>query len=164
VGHARPIRVALLMAAGRRRTVGGLQYRVSLAQPIADCGRAGGASQFIQHHQPDLCIMLAAARCPTSHSVFFFAAERQSEEVQAAGRIAALWLLGGDGPCLWGGSIFVYGAAVPRLGSLGTFHRWPLSLAVGLLLAMELESGWANGGRLRRRRANGWFPGSQSFW
>jgi L-rhamnose-H+ transport protein len=36
---------------------------------------------------------------------------------------------------LWGGSIFVYGAAAPRLGSLGTAIGWPLSLATGLLLA-----------------------------
>ena len=36
---------------------------------------------------------------------------------------------------LWGGSIFVYGASVPRLGPLGASIGWPLSLAVGLLLA-----------------------------
>ena len=36
---------------------------------------------------------------------------------------------------LWGGSIFVYGAAAPRLGSLGPSIGWPLSLATGLLLA-----------------------------
>jgi L-rhamnose-H+ transport protein len=36
---------------------------------------------------------------------------------------------------LWGGSIFVYGAAAPKLGALGTSIGWPLSLAVGLLLA-----------------------------
>ena len=36
---------------------------------------------------------------------------------------------------LWGGSIFVYGAAAPRLGALGTAIGWPLSLATGLLLA-----------------------------
>lgn len=36
---------------------------------------------------------------------------------------------------LWGGSIFLYGAATPRLGSLGPSIGWPLSLAVGLLVA-----------------------------
>jgi L-rhamnose-H+ transport protein len=36
---------------------------------------------------------------------------------------------------LWGGSIFVYGAAAPRLGALGTAIGWPLSLATGLVLA-----------------------------
>jgi len=36
---------------------------------------------------------------------------------------------------LWGGSIFVYGAAAPRLGAMGPSIGWPLSLATGLLLA-----------------------------
>src|SRR5256884_5901685 len=36
---------------------------------------------------------------------------------------------------LWGGSIFLYGAATPRLGALGPSVGWPLSLAVGLVVA-----------------------------
>jgi L-rhamnose-H+ transport protein len=42
---------------------------------------------------------------------------------------------------LWGGSNFVYGASAPRLGSLGTSIGWPLSLAVGLLLANAIGIG-----------------------
>jgi L-rhamnose-H+ transport protein len=42
---------------------------------------------------------------------------------------------------LWGGSIFVYGAAAPRLGALGTSIGWPLSLATGLLLANAIGIG-----------------------
>jgi L-rhamnose-H+ transport protein len=36
---------------------------------------------------------------------------------------------------LWGGSIFVYGSAAPKLGKLGPAIGWPLSLTVGLLTA-----------------------------
>jgi L-rhamnose-H+ transport protein len=36
---------------------------------------------------------------------------------------------------LWGGSIFLYGAATPLLGNMGPSIGWPLSLAVGLLVA-----------------------------
>jgi L-rhamnose-H+ transport protein len=36
---------------------------------------------------------------------------------------------------LWGGSIFLYGAATPLLGDIGPSIGWPLSLAVGLLVA-----------------------------
>ena len=36
---------------------------------------------------------------------------------------------------LWGGSIFLYGAATPHLGALGPAVGWPLSLAVGLVVA-----------------------------
>jgi L-rhamnose-H+ transport protein len=42
---------------------------------------------------------------------------------------------------LWGGSIFVYGAAAPRLGTLGPSIGWPLSLATGLLLANAIGIG-----------------------
>src|ERR1019366_2049680 len=36
---------------------------------------------------------------------------------------------------LWGGSIFVYGAAAPKLGKLGPAIGWPISLTAGLLTA-----------------------------
>jgi L-rhamnose-H+ transport protein len=36
---------------------------------------------------------------------------------------------------LWGASIFLYGAATPLLGDIGPSVGWPLSLAVGLLVA-----------------------------
>jgi L-rhamnose-H+ transport protein len=39
---------------------------------------------------------------------------------------------------LWGGSIFLYGAATPLLGDLGPSVGWPLSLAVGLLVANSM--------------------------
>jgi L-rhamnose-H+ transport protein len=51
------------------------------------------------------------------------------------GGAARLYGLAGLMAVLWGGSIFVYGAAAPRLGPLGTSIGWPLSLATGLLLA-----------------------------
>ncbi|MPZ19959.1 MAG: hypothetical protein GEV06_18895 [Luteitalea sp.] len=36
---------------------------------------------------------------------------------------------------LWGGSIFLYGAAAPMLGDIGPSIGWPLSLATALLVA-----------------------------
>jgi L-rhamnose-H+ transport protein len=36
---------------------------------------------------------------------------------------------------LWGGSIFLYGAAAPLLGDIGPSIGWPLSLAAALLVA-----------------------------
>lgn len=45
------------------------------------------------------------------------------------------WLLAILMGLLWGGSIFLYGAAVPRLGNMGPSIGWPLSLAVGLAVA-----------------------------
>ena len=54
---------------------------------------------------------------------------------------------------LWGGSTFVYGAAAPRLGRMGTSIGWPLSLATGLLTAnaIGLALGeWKHSSRLAR--------------
>jgi L-rhamnose-H+ transport protein len=56
---------------------------------------------------------------------------------------------------LWGGSIFVYGAAAPRLGSLGTSIGWPLSLAAGLLLANAIGVGLGEWKRAPQR-ARAW--------
>jgi L-rhamnose-H+ transport protein len=56
---------------------------------------------------------------------------------------------------LWGGSIFLYGAATPKLGHLGPSVGWPLSLAVGLLVAnmMGLLLGeWRTAHPAARRR------------
>ena len=39
---------------------------------------------------------------------------------------------------LWGGSIFLYGAATPLLGDIGPSIGWPLSLAVGLVVANSM--------------------------
>jgi L-rhamnose-H+ transport protein len=55
---------------------------------------------------------------------------------------------------LWGGSIFLYGAATPRLGDIGPSIGWPLSLAVGLLVANlmgVLLGAWRKAARLAIR-------------
>ena len=55
---------------------------------------------------------------------------------------------------LWGGSIFLYGAATPKLGDLGPSVGWPLSLAVALLVANVmgvLLGEWKQAGPARGR-------------
>jgi L-rhamnose-H+ transport protein len=56
---------------------------------------------------------------------------------------------------LWGGSIFVYGAAAPRLGKLGPAIGWPLSLTMGLLTA-NLCGMLAGEWKLSRRKERVW--------
>ena len=56
---------------------------------------------------------------------------------------------------LWGGSIFVYGAAAPRLGQLGPAIGWPVSLIVGLITANLcglLAGEWKASGKAARLR------------
>jgi L-rhamnose-H+ transport protein len=83
----------------------------TLALPMADAGVRGGMSRFASTN------LIGTAR------------------LFAAGGTGASWGLAVVMGLLWGGSIFVYGAATPRLGKLGPSIGWPLSLAVGLLVA-----------------------------
>jgi L-rhamnose-H+ transport protein len=106
----------------------------SLALPIAEAGVRLGFHRFLATN----CIwllMLGAGAIPNivycgsllkKHRTFglFFAPGPQKA-----------WGLSISMGVLWGGSIFLYGAATPLLGDMGPSIGWPLSLAVGLVVA-----------------------------
>lgn len=105
----------------------------TLAMPIVDTGVQAGASQFGATN----CIwllMLGAGSVPNIVYCGYLMMRNRT-----AGLIllptAKPWLLSILMGLLWGGSIFLYGAAVPRLGNIGPSIGWPLSLAVGLVVA-----------------------------
>ena len=106
----------------------------TLALPIAATGVALGRSSFAATN----CIwmlMLGAGAIP---NLFYCAVLLRKNRTSnlfmgaAAYRPLGLSVIMG---LLWGGSIFLYGAATPRLGELGPSIGWPLSLAAGLLVA-----------------------------
>lgn len=134
VGHARPVGVALLMAAGSGILSAVFNIGFSLAQPISDYASAAGLSQFSSTNLIWL-IMLGAGSLANLGFCFFLLAKNRSFKKFTQPGGSRLFSLAALMALLWGGSIFVYGAATPRLGSLGTSIGWPLSLAVGLLLA-----------------------------
>jgi L-rhamnose-H+ transport protein len=134
VGHARPVNTALLMAAGSGALSGVFNVGFSLAQPIADYGRASGLSQLSSTNLI-WWIMLAAGSLANLGFCFFLFHKNQSLKKFAQPGAWRLYALSTLMALLWGGSIFVYGASAPRLGALGTSIGWPLSLAVGLLFA-----------------------------
>jgi L-rhamnose-H+ transport protein len=106
----------------------------SLALPIADAGIQMGYSRFTATN----CIwllMLAAGSIP--NLVYCLVLMRRNHTVKLIFSPSAArgWALSITMGLLWGGSIFLYGAATPRLGDLGPSIGWPLSLAVGLLVA-----------------------------
>jgi L-rhamnose-H+ transport protein len=140
VGHARPIGVALLMAAGAGILSAVFNIGFSLAQPIADCGRAAGLSQFSSTNLI-WWIMLSAGSLANLGFCFFLFRKNGSMKKFAQPGGLRLYGLSAVMALLWGGSIFVYGASAPLLGSLGTSIGWPLSLAVGLLLANVIGIG-----------------------
>lgn len=134
VGHARPIGAALLMAAGSGVLSAVFNIGFSLAQPIADYGRAAGLSQLSSTNLIWWIMLAAGALANLGFCFFLFRRNRSLQKFVQPGSLR-LYAFSALMALLWGGSIFVYGAAAPRLGTLGTSIGWPLSLAVGLLLA-----------------------------
>jgi len=134
VGHARPMGVALLMAIGSGILSAVFNIGFSLAQPIADTARAAGLSQFASTNLIWLVMLGSGSIANLGFCGFLFRRNRSMRKFAQTGKLR-LYGLSTLMALLWGGSIFVYGAAAPRLGALGTAIGWPLSLAVGLLLA-----------------------------
>jgi L-rhamnose-H+ transport protein len=140
VGHARPIGLALLMAAGSGVLSAVFNIGFSLAQPIADYGHAAGLSQFSSTNLIWWIMLAAGSLANLGFCSYLFRKNGSMKKFAQPGGFR-LYGLSAVMALLWGGSIFVYGASAPRLGSLGTSVGWPLSLAVGLLLANAIGIG-----------------------
>jgi L-rhamnose-H+ transport protein len=145
---------AFAVGAGIMSAVFNIGY--TLALPIADTGVRLGHSRF----QATNCIwllMLAAGAIPNIGYCSLLMVRGGTAKLlftPPLGRSLAIVAAMG---LLWGGSIFLYGAATPRLGSIGPSIGWPLSLAVGLLVAnlMGLLLGeWRGAGSKAARMMN----------
>lgn len=154
VGRARPLGVALLLVIGSGVLSSVFNIGFSLAQPIADYGRSAGLSQFASTNLIWIVMLAAGSVANLGFCIYLLFKNRSMGKFTQRGsaRLYTLALVMG---LLWGGSIFVYGVATPRLGALGTSIGWPLSLATGLLIANAI--GLALGEwRLAPRRARSW--------
>jgi L-rhamnose-H+ transport protein len=158
VGHARPMGVALAMAAGSGVLSAVFNIGFSLAQPIADYGHAAGLSQLSSTNLI-WWIMLGAGAFANLGFCFFMLRRNRSWKKFAQPRSLRLYTLSALMALLWGGSIFIYGAAAPRLGELGTSIGWPLSLAVGLLLANVIGMALGEWKHAPRRALSSMFSG-----
>jgi L-rhamnose-H+ transport protein len=106
----------------------------TLALPIAETGRRLGYSSFASTN----CIwllMLGAGAVPNIAYCAALARRNRSGQLFFGTGLLPPWCLSIAMGVLWGASIFLYGAATPRLGDLGPSIGWPLSLAMGLLTA-----------------------------
>jgi L-rhamnose-H+ transport protein len=120
------------LAAGVMSAVFNIGY--ALALPISATGLEIGLSKFAATN----CIwllMLGAGSVPNIVYCVLLMYRNQTAQLLHAPGSWSSWGRGGAMGLLWGGSIFLYGAATPRLGALGPSVGWPLSLAVGLLVA-----------------------------
>jgi L-rhamnose-H+ transport protein len=106
----------------------------TLALPIATAGKALGLSEFSATN----CIwllMLGAGSLPNIAYCLFLMRRNHTGGLLFGQQASRGWQLSAVMGLLWGGSIFLYGAAVPKLGDIGPSIGWPLSLAVGLVVA-----------------------------
>lgn len=106
----------------------------SLALPIADAGVRLGFRRFLATN----CIwllMLGAGAVPNIIYCGSLMKKHRAFELFFAPKPHKTWGLSILMGILWGGSIFLYGAATPLLGDIGPSIGWPLSLAVALVVA-----------------------------
>jgi len=120
------------LAAGIMSAVFNIGY--ALALPISDTGVGIALSRFAATN----CIwllMLGAGSIPNIVYCILLMCRNQTAQLLHAPASWFSWGRSSVMGLLWGGSIFLYGAATPRLGALGPSVGWPLSLAVGLVVA-----------------------------
>ena len=122
----------LCVGAGVMSAVFNIGY--TLALPMADAGVHQGMTRFAATNLIWL-LMLGAGSLPNIAYCTWLMRRHSSAPLLLAHGASASWALALAMGLLWGGSIFLYGAATPRLGHLGPSIGWPLSLAVGLLVA-----------------------------
>lgn len=106
----------------------------TLAAPIAQTGEAAGYSSFSATNVIWL-LMLGAGSVPNIGFCTYLLVKNGSAPNFGDSAILRTWGFSVLMGVLWGGSIFLYGAATPMLGNLGPAIGWPLSLAVALLVA-----------------------------
>ncbi|HVN21700.1 MAG TPA: L-rhamnose/proton symporter RhaT [Dongiaceae bacterium] len=122
----------LAVAAGVMSAIFNIGY--ALALPISDTGVALGLTRFAATN-PIWMLMLGAGSVPNIVYCARLMARNQTASLLYAPHCWPSWGRSSAMGLLWGGSIFLYGAATPRLGTLGPSVGWPLSLAVGLVVA-----------------------------
>lgn len=127
-----PVAYMFCLGAGILSAVFNIGY--SLALPISDTGVRLGYSRFAATNWIWL-LMLAAGSIPNIVYCSWLMTRNKSVGLLRTRGSRTGWTLSLLMGLLWGGSIFLYGAATPLLGDLGPSIGWPLSLATGLLVA-----------------------------
>ena len=122
----------LAVAAGVMSAIFNIGY--ALALPISDAGVVHGLTRFAAVNLIWLLMLGAGAIPNIGYCALQMRRNGTSALLSMPGSLSS-WGRSCSMGLLWGGSIFLYGAATPRLGELGPSVGWPLSLAVGLLIA-----------------------------
>jgi L-rhamnose-H+ transport protein len=126
----------------------------ALAQPVAEAGIGLGYSRFTATNFIWL-LMLLAGSVPNIVFCGYLVTRNASVGLFREGPVHKTYGLSVLMGVLWGASIFFYGAATPLLGDIGPSIGWPLSLAVGLVVANfmgTLLGEWRQAGPAPARR------------
>ncbi len=134
VGHVRPFWVGLVLCTGSGVLSAVFNVGYSSAQPLVQAATRAGNSAFAGSNLVWLLMLTSGAVANLAYCAYLFRKNRSSSKYRET-HVLPLYALSIMMGLLWGGSIFVYGAAAPKLGKLGTAIGWPLSLIVGLVTA-----------------------------
>jgi L-rhamnose-H+ transport protein len=153
VGTARPFWVGLLICAGGGVISALFNVGYSLSQDIIASAVQKGNSAFAGSNAVWLLVLGAGAIANLAYCAYLLSKNRTWSKFRQPAS-APLYLLAIVMGLLWGGGIFVYGAASPKLGKLGPAIGWPLSLVVSLVTANcvgFLTGEWKFGSATARR-------------
>lgn len=134
VGKARPFWIGLLLCVGSGLLSAVFNIGYSSVQGIAGTAERLGNNTFAGSNLIWLLMLTAGAVANLVFCGYLLLKNRSWNKYfqkESLGLYALAVLMG----LLWGGSMFLYGAAAPKLGKLGPAIGWPLSLTVGLLTA-----------------------------
>lgn len=134
VGKARSFGVGLLLCAGAGLLSAVLNIGYSEAQPILAVAVHRGYSSFAGSNLIWL-LMLTSGAIPNLGFCAYLLGKNRSWSKYAVPQSATLYGLTILMGLLWGGDMFLYGFASPRIGRLGPAIGWPIKLIAGLITA-----------------------------
>lgn len=141
VGKQRSLGIGLILCIGSGILSGVFNIGYALATPLVDAARTAGAPSAFASNLVWILMLGAGAIANLVFCGILLVRKgsfRKFTSVPAPGSAFALAVAMG---LLWGGSIYVYGGAASMMGRLGPAVGWPISLAVGLIVA----NGWGFG-------------------
>jgi L-rhamnose-H+ transport protein len=158
VGRRRPIRTAMILCVGAGVLSAIFNIGFSLAQPIIATGEHAGLTASAGTNLVWLLMLVSGSIVNIVFCIYLLVKNNSWQQFMLEGG-SRLYLLTALMGLFWAGSIFIYGEAANRLGSLGPAIGWPLSLATGLLvsnLCGIFAGEWQfTSGRTRRWMASG---------
>jgi L-rhamnose-H+ transport protein len=137
VGSTRPIAVGLALCIGAGLLSAVLNIGYSMAQPVLTASVRGGYSAFAGSNIIWF-LMLTSGALPNLCFCGYLMRKNDTWRKYTEPNGTILYGLTVLMGLLWGGDIFLYGFASPKIGRLGPVIGWPLKLIAGLITANVL--------------------------